>query len=157
MDAMTLRRSMAIVSLFCLLGAAACAPKPDSELGADGTVPAPADVAAPPADALRTPSGLASKMLRVGFGQRHPGPGAQVLVTYTGWTPDGGMFDTSLRTGGPVLISLDHVIQGWKEGLQLMVPGEKRRFWIPGALAYDNMPGEPKGMLVLDVELLEIR
>ena len=40
-----------------------------------------------------------------------------------------------------------------------MVAGEKRRFWIPGALAYDkiDMAGMPKGMLVFDVELLEIR
>ena len=40
-----------------------------------------------------------------------------------------------------------------------MVPGEKRRMWIPGNLAYDkiDMPGAPKGMLVFDVELLEIR
>jgi FKBP-type peptidyl-prolyl cis-trans isomerase len=44
-------------------------------------------------------------------------------------------------------------------GRQLMVVGEKRRFWIPGALAYDNSPrpGVPKGMLVFDVELLAIR
>jgi peptidylprolyl isomerase len=40
-----------------------------------------------------------------------------------------------------------------------MVVGEKRRFWIPGALAYDNStrPDAPKGMLVFDVELLEIK
>jgi peptidylprolyl isomerase len=40
-----------------------------------------------------------------------------------------------------------------------MVVGEKRRFWIPGNLAYDNStrPGAPKGMLVFDVELLEIQ
>jgi FKBP-type peptidyl-prolyl cis-trans isomerase len=37
-----------------------------------------------------------------------------------------------------------------------MVVGEKRRFWIPVELAYDNMPGKPAGMLVFDVELLGI-
>ena len=37
-----------------------------------------------------------------------------------------------------------------------MVTGEKRRFWIPGNLAYGDNPrsGAPKGMLVFDVELL---
>jgi peptidylprolyl isomerase len=38
-----------------------------------------------------------------------------------------------------------------------MVVGEKKRFWIPGDLAYGNepsRPGFPYGMLVFDVELL---
>jgi FKBP-type peptidyl-prolyl cis-trans isomerase len=119
----------------------------------------PSDVAAPPRDALKTPSGLASKMLRVGLGRDHPGPRSQVLVNYTGWTPDGKMIDSSFKGGGPLLLRVDQVIPGWTEGLQLMVPGEKRRFWIPGRLAYDNidMPNMPKGDLVFDIELLEIR
>ncbi|MDG2322481.1 MAG: FKBP-type peptidyl-prolyl cis-trans isomerase, partial [Akkermansiaceae bacterium] len=48
---------------------------------------------------------------------------------------------------------------GWTEGLQLMVVGEKRRFWIPAELAYGNNPGggRPGGLLVFDVELFEIK
>jgi peptidylprolyl isomerase len=40
-----------------------------------------------------------------------------------------------------------------------MVVGEKRRFWIPGALAYDNIPNPdaPKGTLVFDIELLAVK
>ena len=37
-----------------------------------------------------------------------------------------------------------------------MVEGEKRRFWIPGALAYDGVPGRPQGLLVFDIELIRI-
>ena len=48
------------------------------------------------------------------------------------------------------------MIAGWTEGLQLMAVGEKRRLWIPEALAYKGMPGKPAGMLVFDVELLDI-
>jgi len=50
------------------------------------------------------------------------------------------------------------VIKGWTEGLQLMVEGEKRRFWIPAGLAYGENPGggAPGGTLVFDVELLKI-
>ena len=48
------------------------------------------------------------------------------------------------------------VIPGWTEGVQLMVVGERRRFWIPVELAYDGRPGMPAGMLVFDVELLAI-
>ena len=153
---MTARTWLAVILLVAAMG---CTARNDNALGADGTVPAPPDVAAPPSDALRTSSGLASKMLRVGLGRDHPGPHARVLLNYTGWTPDGRMFETSLKTGGPVTVSVDQVIPGWTEGLQLMVAGEKRRFWIPGHLAYDNldMPSAPKGMLVFDIELLEVR
>jgi peptidylprolyl isomerase len=38
-----------------------------------------------------------------------------------------------------------------------MVVGEKTRFWIPEELAYGGKPGKPQGMLVFDVELLEIK
>ena len=48
------------------------------------------------------------------------------------------------------------MIKGWGEGVQLMVVGEKRRFWIPQTLAYNGMPGRPAGMLVFDIELLDI-
>lgn len=121
-----------------------------------GQIPAPPDVAAPPADAERTPSGLASKVLQPGTGTQKPGPKDVVTVHYTGWTTDGKMFDSSLRRGQPASFPLDRVIPGWTEGLQLMVVGEKRRFWIPEELAYKGGPG-PQGMLVFDVELLGIK
>jgi peptidylprolyl isomerase len=124
----------------------------------------PPDVAAPPADAQRTPSGIASKMLRVGVGAVKPTPRSTVKVNYTLWTTDGKFWESSLkaspgRPAEPVTFSLDGVIPGWTEGLQLMVAGEKRRFWIPGNLAYGDTgpPDEPRGMLVFDIELLEIR
>ena len=50
---------------------------------------------------------------------------------------------------------LDGVIKGWTEGVQLMVEGEKTRFWIPEALAYQGRSA-PFGMLVFDVELIKI-
>ncbi|HSG02083.1 MAG TPA: FKBP-type peptidyl-prolyl cis-trans isomerase [Vicinamibacterales bacterium] len=128
-----------------------CAPKDDTA--------APPDVAAPPADAHKTESGLASRVLRVGIGTRHPTPTSTVLVHYTGWTTDGTMFDSSVARGAPISFRLNEVIPGWTEGVQLMVEGEKRRFWIPGELAYDtiDMPGAPKGMLVFDIELIRIQ
>jgi FKBP-type peptidyl-prolyl cis-trans isomerase len=120
---------------------------------------APPDVAAPPADALRTSSGIASKMLRVGLGADHPTARSTVTVQYSGWTTDGKLFDGPSMHGGPQTFVLNQVIPGWTEGVQLMVKGEKRRFWIPGNLAYDNIPrpDAPKGMLVFDIELLEIQ
>jgi len=119
-------------------------------------IPAPADVAAPPKDAKRTGTGLAYKVLAAGTGTRRPKATEQVIVHYTGWTADGRMFDSSLTRGEPATFPLDGVIKGWTEGVQLMVEGEKARFWIPTRLAYDNRPGMPAGMLVFDIELIKI-
>jgi peptidylprolyl isomerase len=66
------------------------------------------------------------------------------------------MFDSSVMRGAPTSFGLNDVIKGWTEGVQLMVEGEKTRFWIPEKLAYQGQSGAPKGMLVFDVELVEI-
>jgi len=119
-------------------------------------IAAPADVAAPPKDAQKTKSGLASKVITKGTGKDHPKATSTVKVHYTGWTTDGKMFDSSVMRGEPTSFPLDRVIPGWTEGVQLMVPGETRRLWIPQDLAYKGQPGAPAGMLVFDVQLLEI-
>jgi len=116
----------------------------------------PADVSAAPASAERTESGLASRVLQAGTGTANPTAESRVRVHYTGWrAEDGEMFDSSVTRGEPATFPLSGVIPGWTEGVQLMVVGEKRRFWIPGSLAYEGRPG-PQGTLVFDVELLEI-
>jgi peptidylprolyl isomerase len=123
-------------------------------------IPVPEDVEAPPADAKRTASGLAYKFIKHGKGKEHPSPTSTVEVHYSGWTPDGQLFDSSVRRGKPTSFPLDGVIKGWTEGVQLMVVGDRARFWIPAALAYGNKPaqqGAPAGPLVFDVELLSIK
>jgi FKBP-type peptidyl-prolyl cis-trans isomerase len=127
---------------------------PDGELAPD--LSAPPDVEAPPADAEVTQTGLASKLLVAGTGTLHPGPTDRVRVHYTGWQTDGTRFDSSVARGMPSEFGLNGVIVGWTEGLQLMVEGEKRRFWIPEELAYRGAPNRPSGMLVFDVELIAI-
>jgi peptidylprolyl isomerase len=116
----------------------------------------PADVKAPPADAMQTKSGISYKVLRPGTGQRHAKKFDEVLVQYTGWTTDGKMFDSSYTRGEPMTLPLDRVIAGWTEGIPLMVEGEKTRFWIPEKLAYKGK-NPPYGMLVFDIELIRIR
>ncbi len=117
----------------------------------------PSDVAGPPADAKKTASGLAYKVLTAGTGADHPKAESEVTVHYSGWTTDGQMFDSSVLRGEPASFPLNRVIAGWTEGLQLMTTGAKYRFWIPVDLAYQNRPGKPAGMLVFDVELLGIK
>ena len=119
------------------------------------TIPPP-DVAEVPKDAKRTASGLAYKVLRPGIGFRKPDGLREVLVHYTGWTTDGKMFDSSIPRGNPTPMRLDDVIAGWREGVQLMVEGERTRFWIPQDLAYRGQSGSPRGMLVFDIELVKI-
>ena len=118
---------------------------------------APDNVAAAPEGAEKTPSGLASIILKAGNGGEKPSEADTVKVHYTGWkASDGEMFDSSLNRGQPVEFPLNQVIKGWTEGVQLMEVGEKRRFWIPAELAYGD-EGRVPGDLTFDVELLEIK
>ncbi len=167
---MRTNRNVLFPTILAALALAACeAPKGDGAADAGaaapdaGTkqaaadLPAPPDVAAPPADAEKTASGLASKVLKPGTGDKKPQEQDTVKVHYTGWTTDGKMFDSSVKRGTPASFPLKGVIAGWTEGLQLMTIGEQRRFWIPEELAYKGKPGRPQGMLVFDVELIDIK
>lgn len=118
----------------------------------------PTDLKTPPADAQKTKSGLMSKVLKPGTGTVHPKGNSTVTVHYTGWLPDGTVFDSSVIKGQPATFPLGDVIKGWSEGVQLMVVGEVRRLWVPGHLGYDGVDqaGVPKGPLVFDVELIAI-
>src|SRR5690349_20396607 len=81
------------------------------------TIPAPPDVAAPPADATKTASGLATKVLSPGKGTEHPTRDDLVTVHYTGWKTDGTMFDSSVARGAPSSFGVSRVIAGFGEGL----------------------------------------
>ena len=124
------------------------------------SIPTPEDVGAVPADALKTESGLAYRVLQSGTSSERPSANSQVEVHYSGWMTNGELFDSSVSRGSPVTFPLDRVIAGWTEALQLMTVGEKTRFWIPGRLAYgeeDTGTGRPFGTLVFDIELLSFK
>ena len=120
--------------------------------------PVPSDVAKPPSDAQKTAKGTFFKVLKSG-GKTGPKPKATdtVKVNYTGWTTDGRMFDSSVIRKEPAEFSLQGVVAGWTDGIPQMSVGDKFRFWIPDELAYKGAPGRPQGMLVFDIELLEIK
>ncbi len=134
--------------LFFLLGLTALAQTAATQ------IPAPSDVAAPPADASKTASGLATKVITPGTGKVHPAKDDVVTVDYTGWTSDGKMFDSSVARGKPSTLLVSRVIPGFSEGIQLMVTGETRRLWVPESLAYKGQQGRPAGTLVFDVTLI---
>src|SRR3954470_9411525 len=143
---------MRIVPVLLFLFAAAAA---SAQTTPPATVAAPPDVSAPPANAVKTASGLASRVIAPGKGTDHPAKDDVVTIHYTGWKTDGTMFDSSVTKGKPSSFPVNRVIAGFGEGLQLMVTGEKRRLWIPESLAYKGAR-EPKGMLVFDVELIDV-
>jgi FKBP-type peptidyl-prolyl cis-trans isomerase len=143
-----------VYTLILLIGTACSGVIEDSPSPEDDVQASPLDVAEPSADVQVTASGISYKVLTAGTGTEHPGPRSEVTVHYTGWTTDGKMFDSSIERGEPTSFGLNAVIRGWTEGLQLMVVGEKTRFWIPEKLAYGGRPGKPAGTLVFDIELL---
>jgi FKBP-type peptidyl-prolyl cis-trans isomerase FklB len=106
-----------------------------------------------------TPSGLQYEVLTEGSGAS-PTAADQVTVNYKGTLLDGTEFDNSYKRGQPITFALNGVIPGWTEGLQLMTPGSKYRFWIPynlgyGANGYSSIPGG--ALLVFEVELIEVK
>ena len=122
-------------------------------VAAQFVVPAPDDVKAAPADATKTASGLAFKVTTPAKGTEHPKPTDLVLINFTGWTPDGKMFETSIGRSVQTL-ALNTRIPGLVEGIQLMAPGETRLFWIPEALAFKGVKG-PAGPVVYEIELIK--
>jgi peptidylprolyl isomerase len=123
---------------------------------------APANVRTVPEDASRSESGLAWVVLNKGTGEAHPTMSDVAVVNFIGWTADGKLVQESLTTGRGAAIAVGSMFPGLAEGVQSMVAGEKRRFWIPGKLAFgEAKPGEPPaekgpplGTVVYDVELL---
>ncbi len=114
--------------------------------------PTPWDVAAPPPSATHLPSGLALRVLTEGTGAVHPVATDRVKVSYSMWTSDGRLVDSSVVRGAPDVFPLNAVVPGFSEGVTQMVTGEKVRLWVPPTLGYGNGSGN----LVFDVELLEI-
>lgn len=104
----------------------------------------------------KTASGLRYEEVQPGSGPK-PGPTDEVRVHYHGTFADGTVFDSSIERGEPATFSVNRVIPGWSEGVQLMSVGGKMKFYVPGALGYgdrgnDSIP--PGKLLVFDVELL---
>jgi FKBP-type peptidyl-prolyl cis-trans isomerase len=107
-----------------------------------------------------TSSGLQYKVIAEGQGTS-PKETDTVEVNYRGTLIDGKEFDSSYKRGKPATFPVNRVIKGWTEGLQLMKPGAKYKFYIPADLAYGERGagGEigPNSTLIFDVELLAVK
>lgn len=106
-------------------------------------------------ETITTDSGLQYKILALGKG-RKPKGNRTVKVHYRGLLLNGVVFDSSYSDDEPVALSLKSVIQGWKEGIQLMPAGSIFVFLIPPELAYGEKgsdPIPPNATLIFEVEL----
>ncbi|HEV8548294.1 MAG TPA: FKBP-type peptidyl-prolyl cis-trans isomerase [Polyangiaceae bacterium] len=130
----------------------AAAPSAPAAASAEPAPLPPAPDRVPPADAIKTKSGLAMVVLTKGSGKKHPKPSDVVKAKFTGWTPSGQAFGAA----EPSLLNMAQQPPGWAEALGQMVEGEKRRLWMPAKLAYGNAVGGPSEDLVLELELVSI-
>ena len=109
---------------------------------------------------ITTASGLQYQILVEGKGASPKATTDKVTVRYKGTLLDNTEFDSSDQHGGHLSFSLDYVIKGWTEGLQLMKEGAKYKFFIPSDLAYGVQgAGHVIGAnqaLIFEIELLKV-
>ncbi|MDA0812518.1 MAG: FKBP-type peptidyl-prolyl cis-trans isomerase [Verrucomicrobia bacterium] len=105
-----------------------------------------------------TESGLQYEVVAEGKGDK-PGADDTVMVNYKGTTVDGVVFDQT-DAGNPKRLSLksNYILPGWKEGMLMMSPGAKYKFYIPHEIGYgmeprNNVIGGNEA-LVMEVELV---
>jgi hypothetical protein len=86
--------------------------------------------------------------------------GDQFTATYTGYLPDGTVFDSSDKSGNlSTTLDSSHLIPGFADGLVGMQVGGERRLDIPASLAYGANPPSGSGIpanseLIFDVTLV---
>lgn len=105
-----------------------------------------------------TDSGLQYLVVKEGSGKA-PVATSSVTVHYEGTLLDGSVFDSSYKRGEPATFTLNQVISGWTEGLQLMKEGGTFMLYIPSNLAYGDSPrspGGPNSTLIFKVELIKV-
>lgn len=104
--------------------------------GCSGLMPGPGPVDADaPQEFTTTKSGLKYRMLRRSDGKKAQ-PGGHVRAHYLGKLDDGTVFDSSYSQGEPVIFSLQKVVPGFTEGLQLVGEGGMIELEIPPELGY---------------------
>jgi UDP-GlcNAc:undecaprenyl-phosphate/decaprenyl-phosphate GlcNAc-1-phosphate transferase len=106
------------------------------------------------------PSGLHYKILKAGDG-RKPSGDDKVECNYRVILINGTEFDSSFRTGKPVVFKVSGAIPGLTEALKLMPVGSRWQLFIPPQFAYGERGAGviigPNATLIVEVELLAIK
>lgn len=104
-------------------------------------------------------SGLQYEILERGNGEL-PAIDSRVRTHYHGTLLDGTVFDSSVERNEPAEFSVNQVIAGWTEALQLMPVGSRWRMFVPPELAYGAEGAgaciAPHAALIFEVQLLAI-
>jgi len=101
------------------------------------------------------PSGLQYKVIKPGTGKK-PGPQDVVRVHYRARQLNGHELGSSYGSDGPVSFSVNKVIRGWTEALQLMREGAKWELYLPPELAYGRRGPLANQTVIYEIELLGI-
>ena len=107
---------------------------------------------------FETPSGLQYRIVEPGNDVK-PGPQDTVWVRYKGSLIDGTVFDEVPADADPIRLTLNRVVPGWTEGLQLIGEGGKIDLFIPADLGYgeqgnQGIPGN--SALLFNVEMTKV-
>ncbi len=104
------------------------------------------------------PSGLQHRAIHSGYGKR-PKATDLVTVSYRGTLIDGKVFDAT-EPGLPAQFTVNKLIPGWTEALQLMREGDQWELAIPANLAYGARGAggviPPNQTLVFELTLISV-
>jgi len=121
-------------------------------------VPAPDNVAAAPADAKKTESGVAYQILEEGGeGASDIGPRDMVKLHFTIWNSESGemLENTRAAASPPTLPASRLPTKGWIEAAQALSKGDKARVWIPAELGFPES-APLAGPMTIDMEILDV-
>lgn len=151
----TVRLGALVAALALLIGSSAYAGDPALSEAANAAFLA-ANAKKP--GVVTTPSGLQYGIIHNGYGDR-PGGFNKVQVYYKGALINGTVFD-STEPGLPATFTVNQLIPGWTEALELMREGDEWKLVIPANLAYGSRGAgsviPPNQVLVFDLELLKV-
>ncbi len=107
---------------------------------------------------VTTESGLQYRIIEAGNDVK-PGPRDTVWVRYKGTLLDGTVFDEVEEDADPIRLTLNRVVAGWTEGLQLIGEGGKIELFLPASLGYGEQGNQaigPNSALIFNVELTKV-
>ncbi len=105
------------------------------------------------------PSGIQYKVLDESSG-RNPGLYDNVIIHQRAMLLDGKILEDTYKQNQPVEVKIEELIEGLREGLQLMKVGGRYKFWIPPELGWGRKGSSQKippfAVLTFDIRLIEI-
>lgn len=107
---------------------------------------------------VETSSGLQYKLIEQGEGENPP-ENAFITIHQRCQLVNGTIIEDTYRENEPSEVKMDELIEGYREGIQLMNKGAKYKFFIPAELAWGKKGSgnkiPPNSVLIFDVRLID--